>query len=92
MKHDTTLYLDSTFDFGEYSGKTLSSIRQKDPSYVRWCQENIPNLTIRLRMHPTQYEVQDDSWKQIPYLQLMRWGTPGYSMKRQDTSKYIDFN
>lgn len=36
--------LSDEFDFGKYSGKSLSDVIDLNPSYINWCMMNVNNL------------------------------------------------
>ncbi len=40
MKNQT-LNLKSKLNFGKHKGKTIDEVLEEDPTYIRWCLENI---------------------------------------------------
>lgn len=38
--------LDSVMGFGKYKDETVEEVLEKDPTYLRWCLENIPRFTV----------------------------------------------
>ncbi|MCR5037194.1 MAG: hypothetical protein K6A73_07730 [Bacteroidales bacterium] len=38
--------VDSIFTFGKYEGETLAEVFEKDPKYIKYCQENIDEFYI----------------------------------------------
>ena len=38
--------IDSIFTFGKYEGETLAEVFEKDPKYIKYCQENIDDFYI----------------------------------------------
>lgn len=38
--------LDTLFDFGCHKGETLSDVISREPSYINWCANNIPEFYI----------------------------------------------
>lgn len=38
--------VDSIFTFGKYEGETLADVFEKDPKYIKYCQENIDEFYI----------------------------------------------
>lgn len=41
--------LDESFDFGCHKGETLSDVIEREPSYINWCANNIPEFYISSR-------------------------------------------
>gem|GEM_PF-547732 len=38
--------VDSIFTFGKYEGETLAEVFEKDPKYIKYCEENIDDFYI----------------------------------------------
>ena len=38
--------LDSVFTFGKYEGMTIAEVYQKDPKYIKYCEENIDEFYV----------------------------------------------
>lgn len=38
--------IDSIFTFGKYEGETLAEVFEKDPKYIKYCEENIDDFYI----------------------------------------------
>lgn len=43
--------LDSIMGFGKYANSTVEDVLEDDPSYLRWCLENIPRFTVDDALH-----------------------------------------
>ena len=62
-----TLYLDSTINFGKYSGKQLKDIPS---NYLQWLKDNTEH-TIKNRFKPKEKEVTYDDFK-LTFLQIIQ--------------------
>lgn len=40
--------IDSIFTFGKYEGQTLAEVFEKDPKYIKYCEDNIDDFYIAL--------------------------------------------
>ena len=38
--------LDDVFTFGKYEGMTIAEVYQKDPKYIKYCEENIDEFYV----------------------------------------------
>ena len=38
--------IDSVFTFGKYEGMTIAEVYQKDPKYLKYCEENIDEFYV----------------------------------------------
>lgn len=38
--------LDDVFTFGKYEGSTISEVYQKDPKYIKYCEDNIDEFYV----------------------------------------------
>ena len=38
--------LDSVFTFGKYEGMTIAEVYEKDPKYIKYCEENIDEFYV----------------------------------------------
>lgn len=38
--------IDSIFTFGKYEGETLAEVFEKDPKYIKYCEDNIDDFYI----------------------------------------------
>ncbi len=36
--------IDSVFTFGKYEGMTIAEVYEKDPKYLKYCEENIDEV------------------------------------------------
>ena len=69
-KKSTVFTLQDPLTFGKCKGATLEVVIKQDPSYIRWCMENIPwfkideEAEIVLIMHEARYDEHDrtDGW------------------------------
>lgn len=41
--------LATVFDFGKHKGETLSDVIEREPSYINWCVNNIPEFQLSHR-------------------------------------------
>lgn len=38
--------LNETFNFGKHSGESVASVIESNPSYIRWCIENVDSFAL----------------------------------------------
>ena len=38
--------IDSVFTFGKYEGMTIAEVYEKDPKYLKYCEENIDEFYV----------------------------------------------
>ena len=38
--------IDSVFSFGKYEGMTIAEVYEKDPKYIKYCEENIDEFYV----------------------------------------------
>lgn len=38
--------LDDVFSFGKYEGKTIAEVYEKDPKYIKYCEDNIDEFYV----------------------------------------------
>ena len=38
--------IDSVFTFGKYEGMTIAEVYEKDPKYIKYCEENIDEFYV----------------------------------------------
>ena len=43
--------LDDELSFGKYKGKTVEEVLEDDPTYLRWCLENVPSFVVDDVLH-----------------------------------------
>ena len=54
--------LNSKFDFGKHKGKNVAEIIENEPTYIKWCIENIDNFELDNEAYE-EYECAIEDWR-----------------------------
>lgn len=66
MAHYKFSSLSQNFDFGKFSGISLDEVLRKNPSYITWCINNIPDfcmtpdLIYKVKSNFSDFHIDDD--------------------------------
>ena len=64
---NTTINLKGQLNFGMHKGKTINQILEEDPTYIRWCIENISWFKLSKKDEEMVYVLAEEADKYDDY-------------------------